>query len=265
MTNEEIAIRIQAGEQALMNELWKQNKGFFYLNASSLYTRQRERCDASGVEFDDLLQTCYFALCDAVQAFQPDTGYKLMTYLTFPLKDHFRALLGIRTTKRDAINESKSLDEPIGEDDSDTTRIDMLADPDSGEPFEAVVDDIFQSESRDALEKSISKLPERRAAVVRSRYFEDKTLEQVAAEMNVSRQMIQHLECEALQEMSRDRYLQAFHDEILSRWAYKGTGFRAFKEDWCSSVERAVIKADTLTEQRRANILNTIKKRGCRK
>jgi len=262
MTNEELAIRIQAGENGLMGKLWEQNKGLFYLKANSLYTRQRERCDTSGVEFDDLLQTCYFALCDAVTAFELDTGYKLMSYIKFPLKKHFRALLGIRSSKRDALNESNSLDEPIGEDDSNTTRIDMLADPDSGEPYEAVVGGIYQKELRDPLEKSISKLPERRAAVVRSRYFDGKTFEEVAVEMNVSNQMIQHMEWEAFQKMRQDRNLQAFHDEVLSRWAYKGTGFAAFKEDWCSSVERAVIKAETLTEQRRANILNAINKGG---
>lgn len=253
MTNEELAVRIQAGEQNLMGELWEQNIGLFYLKANSLYTRLRERCDASGVEFDDLLQTCYFALCDAVQAYKADGEYNVMSYIKFPLKNHFRSLLGIRTSKRDALNESNSLDEPIG-DDGDTTRLEMLTDPNSGEPYEAVVDNVFQSELRDTLEKSISKLSERRAAVVHSRYFEGKTFEEVAVEMNVSGQMIQHLERESFYKMRRDRDLQVFHDEVLSRWAYKGTGFRAFKENGISSVERAVIEAEEVTEGRRENM-----------
>ena len=267
MTNEELAIKIQAGEQNLIAELWEQNKGLFYLHANKLYIKYRERCDSAGVEFDDIVQTGYFALCDAVQAFQADGEYKFTSYIPFHLLNHFYALLGIKWHKkkwivRDMLNQASSLDESIGDDDSNITRMDTVEDPESGKAFEAVIDDVFQSELRETFEKLISKLPEYYAATIRGRYFEGKKQGDIAAQMGVSHTAVNAYEREALRKLKKEPELQAYHDEILLRYAYKGTGFASFREHWASSVERAVIEAETRTNQRRENILKALRKGG---
>jgi DNA-directed RNA polymerase specialized sigma subunit len=120
MTNEELAQRIQAGEHNLMAALWEQNTGIITLSALSLYNQYRERCASAGVELDDIIQISYFALCDAVQAYKPDRGYKLTSYYRYPLKNHFMALIGVRKSKRDALNQGDSLNRPITGDDDIT-------------------------------------------------------------------------------------------------------------------------------------------------
>ena len=76
MTNEELAILVQQGNNDLMGELWEQNTGIFYMKAYGLYTRYADRCKMAGVELDGIIQCCYFALCDAVVAFKADGEYK---------------------------------------------------------------------------------------------------------------------------------------------------------------------------------------------
>jgi RNA polymerase sigma factor (sigma-70 family) len=250
MTNEEFAIRIKSGEHGLMGELWEQNTGIFKLKAFRLYDQYRDRCASSGVELDDIVQISYFALCDAVTAFPIDGEYKLLSYIKYPLLNRFHSLVGIRSSKRDPLDQCGSLNETIG-DDENAERIDFLADPNSDAPFEAALDNLFQSELHDALETEISKLPDNRAAAIRGRYFENKSQGEIAAEMRVSNTYVQHLEREGLRKLRRVTYLQAFHDELLAELAYKHRGLKTFRETGESSVEIAVIRAEYLTDQKR--------------
>jgi RNA polymerase sigma factor (sigma-70 family) len=251
MTNEELALKIQQGETALLGDLWEQNRQFAYWKSNRLYAQCYDRCQSSGVELDDIVQSCFLALCDAVAAFNPDDGFKLLTYTNFPLLTHVRALLGIKTKRRDALNESFSLDKPLDDEDGDTTHLDLLADPNSGEAFTEAEDAIFNAELRAEFETSLDRLDDRQAAVVRKRYFDDVAQGVIAAEMGVSQQLIHQLEIKALRKLRGFKSLQQFHDEVLENLAYKRTGLKSFRETGYSSVEWAVEIADELTENRR--------------
>lgn len=48
MTNEEIALQIQAGNTALYADLWEQNQRFIYKCANSFYNRNAQRCARFG-------------------------------------------------------------------------------------------------------------------------------------------------------------------------------------------------------------------------
>ena len=163
--------------------------------------------------------------------------------------NHLRAVLGIRTSKRDPLNQCSSLNETVA-DEADAERLDLLADPKSTEPFTAVIEDSFQLALRTALEKSISKLPANRADIVRKRYFEGKGQHEVASELNVSSTRIQQLERDALKKLKNEDELQYFRNEILASLAYKHTGARAFKERGMSSVEYAVLTCEEIFRQR---------------
>ena len=105
MTNEELAVIIKQGNTQLMERLYLQNKGVIYQYAYWYYTKYRTRCDSSGIVMDDLIQEGYFALCDAVQAYKPESGYKFLTFIKYPIQNRFNALVGYRV--------KKDLQEPI--------------------------------------------------------------------------------------------------------------------------------------------------------
>jgi RNA polymerase sigma factor (sigma-70 family) len=251
MSNEEMAQRAQNGEKGLILALWEQNIKFFRAKSYGMFMHNRGLCASSGVELDDIFQSCFFALLDAVRAYKAATGHKLLTYARFPLMNRFRALVGLRTTRRNPLDRAGSLDAPAGDDESDATVLDLVADPESAAPFEAADDELCRPELRAALNAAIGRLPGDRAATIRWRYFEGRSAADIAAELGVEPMRVYGIEQNALRDLRRERSLLAFREELLAGMAYNHIGLRRFKETWESSVERAVIRADELTERER--------------
>jgi RNA polymerase sigma factor (sigma-70 family) len=250
MTNEELAQRIQGGDTSSLAELWAQTERFFKGKAWSLWTRYGEMCARGGVTPDDIVQQGYFALLDAIQAYDADGEYKLLTYAKFPLMTHFRKLCGIRTSKRDPLQVADDLNAPV-DDDGDTELLDLTSDPNADKAFTDAENAIFNEELRAALDKALEKLPTRGAAAVKGRYLDCKAQGDIALEMGVSQSYVHSLEQNALKRLRAERDLRAFHDEVLTHYAMKFTGFKAWKESGMSSTERAAIKAEELTDKRR--------------
>lgn len=243
MTNEEMAIRIKAGESDLIEALWEQNKRLIHWKANGLFIKYRERCIKAGVEYDDIMQVAFLALCNAIRDFDPSTGYKLMTYLNFPLRNGFSTLIGIRNRGRNPLNDYVSLNIVIGEEGT-TELVELQLDPESETPFEAVLEDLYNIELRNALENSLSKLPPKQAIAIRGRYFDGKTQKDIAAETGITHQNVHNLQRDGFTRLRRDRKLKEYCDDILSNYAYKRTGYNSFRNNMASSVEMAVIKAD---------------------
>lgn len=83
MTNEQLVVRIQAGEDTADNmlALWKQNSGFINMVAAkfSVYT-----------EIEDLRQEGYIGLCEAVRHYNIESGVPFINYATFWIKQVMR-------------------------------------------------------------------------------------------------------------------------------------------------------------------------------
>ena len=62
MSNEELAIAIQQGDQGRTLELWEQVNGLVKRKAMQIMTALKLSGNPRGVEFDDLYQTGYLAL-----------------------------------------------------------------------------------------------------------------------------------------------------------------------------------------------------------
>ena len=79
MTNEQLVVRIQAGEGTAENmlQLWQQTKAYIYKVAKRY---------SGYAEMDDLMQEGYLGLNAAVEHYKPDQGTKFISYLTFWLK-----------------------------------------------------------------------------------------------------------------------------------------------------------------------------------
>ena len=68
LSNEELAMRIAAGEKNLTLQLWQQIENFVKAQAIKYYVC----CDIDGTasfEVDDLIQEAYFALIQAIEYF----------------------------------------------------------------------------------------------------------------------------------------------------------------------------------------------------
>ena len=250
LSNELLAERIKAGDAALLGQLWEQNIGLITKLSQSFYIRYSGHCAAAGVMIDDVQQCAFFALSDAVTAFDADRGYKLTAYLKHPLQKHFRALVGLQTSKRDPLNACVSLDEPFS-DELDITRADTISDPAAVGAFDSLIDSIHNTELRQCLDECMATLPPEQSETLTARYYHEKTLDIIADEKGKSGEAIRQTERKALQNMKRgDNFarLKHFRDYIISRHV-RFSGFSAFRDSGTSCVEWAVLRLAELEEK----------------
>ena len=133
MTNEELAQRIKAGEKDLLGQLWEQTERLLrYLIERELRVSDKEeRAEAAGVTREDLYQEGYFALLQAVEAYDPETGFTFSAFLKYPIKSAVNKAIGIRTAagRNDPAAGAVSLDAPVsGEDGEDDALVEALKD-----------------------------------------------------------------------------------------------------------------------------------------
>ncbi len=81
-SNEQLALRIQAGENEAENmfQLWKQNKGYI-ANVARKFSKY--------AEMEELEQEGYIALCNAVQGYKHEQGMSFINYAAFYMHRQF--------------------------------------------------------------------------------------------------------------------------------------------------------------------------------
>ena len=71
MSNEELVAEIQAGATERRGELWEQIDGLVKQQANKVVSALDRKGNPCGVEFEDLYQTGYIALTEAVKTYKP--------------------------------------------------------------------------------------------------------------------------------------------------------------------------------------------------
>lgn len=247
MTNEELATAVQAG-RAGYGELWEQVSRFIRQQAFRWFTLYGGLCARAGVEPDDLIQCGFLALQDAVQAFEPERGYTFLAYMKYPLQNRFREACGIRTSKRDPLLSCDSLDRPAGEE-GETTLGDLQPCQSAAMDMQAVIEQEYQAQLRNALSAALDTLEPTQRETIRRRFWNRDTIQAIADEAGIPRERVRQTEAAALRNLRRRHcrnLLEPFVEEIRSGYAYHGTGWTAWNSTGASSVERAAEKMDSL-------------------
>lgn len=167
MTNEELAKAARQGNQGALPQLWEATRALLFALAWKFYTRQgKDRCAQRGVTLEDLQQEAFFALCDAVGAFDEGKGYQFTTYLSRATENRFRACMGIRG-KKDPLNAADRLERPVPWDEEGLEEGDLLPDPAAQEALEAVDDAAQQEQLQAVLGEALEALPAPQGDVLR--------------------------------------------------------------------------------------------------
>lgn len=126
----------------------------------------------------------------------------------------------------------------------DLTYGDSIADP--VEMADMVIENLYQNECGQILWRHLEALGGMNAVVLIERFFENKTLQAIADKHNLTRQRIEQIEKRALRLLHKQDELRALIDSDFDydSQARKYTGFRAWKENMESSVERVVRKKE---------------------
>lgn len=238
MTNDELAERVQAGDNELLPLLWEHISKLVRLKINEYIASKADTCQHAGVTFDDLFSEGYIAFTEAISAYKPQQGYKFTSYINYPLLNRCNEALGLRTAsgKHSLLNHAVSLDMPIG--DEDSAELEDIV-PDDQDNFLEADERIYNEGLHEELEKCLKELPEDEEKVIRLRYYNNATYEAIGHEIGSSRCNVRQAEQKAMRTLRRGksmRRLKAYRDDIISTHAYKSS-FERWKNSGYSSTE----------------------------
>lgn len=242
MENERLALLSQQGGHQALGELWEGLRPLLFSLTWKFYTRQgKERCSSHGVTLEDLQQESFFALCDAVQAYKPEKGYQLTTYLHYATENRFKACMGIQG-KADALNHADRLERPIPGDEEQREQGHTIPD-EKAEAALLAVDDTAQREHfHNVLEQALGELSVVQEAVLRHRFTQRHTRTETAQALHITPQEVRREESKALQLLRGKPAVLHLREEALETAAYHGTGWFAWYFEQGSVEERIVEK-----------------------
>lgn len=263
MTNEEIAVAIQNGETGLYPVLWNQVYRWVEIRAEryALWLQEYGR-RIDPVDFkDDLIQSAYFAVVEAVGRFDPETGYKFLTYLEYPMRTAFRKTSGIRSSRRDALDMALYLDAPCGDDGEGDTFEDITADPCAITSLETAEESIWRNQLHDTLESALDALPIDQSRVLRMRYYEERTCASIAEDLGYTAAGVLDKEQRALKKLYDARFFNGLNEYVEKNTNYyQKVGLTQFKHTGLSTVETIVLRREKLAEKWLKKKLQEIRK-----
>lgn len=247
MTNEEYAMRIQAGERELIPQLWNQIERFVCWKANRVIN---EAALFGGVEFMDLYQSGFLAMCDAVERFKPENGL-FITLFNLCLKTAFAEACGYRTEtqKRDPLHTAARLEVPLdGGDANSDTMLDMVPDP--SDAYQDADQKIWCEQLHDELETALNSLPAKQGQVLRRRFYDDLSVRECGEAMGCGAAEARKLERKARYTLRWGKASDRLRCFLELRTNYfDNVGPAAFIRTHESGVERQVFRRDELSHR----------------
>ena len=220
----------KTGDSVALLELWEAVKRFVEVKAKDCAAR-------SSVPLDDLRQEGFFAVVDAVAHYDSEReGGSFLALLSFTLRKQFASAMGVRSSKRDALQYSDSIDAPAFPDGDNTdgpTIGDGIPDSRATLALFSVEYSDFMIYCRGMIEAALNTLTERQADLMRCRYLCGQSLEDAAFLCGFSgKQAASEAEHRALTHIERGKYSRELR-ECLSTFGDFHTLFDASqRETW---------------------------------
>lgn len=210
MTNEELTMRIKAGEAGLMDELWSQVNRFVYKQAYKFIRTYSDRCRQLGLELEDLEQEGFLAVYEAVEGFDPEREVTFLTYAGYHIKHRFFSVakMNYANWQNNAVRQASSLDEQAYTDNAELAVVDTLA---SDEDVEAsVVDKVYIESFRRDLAGAVAGLNESWREVLYAIYIRELKPVNFAREQGVTRVVVNRKHRRALETLRANEAIRAY-------------------------------------------------------
>lgn len=240
MTNEELAAAVQAGERDRLLELWEGVRRFAFQQAHRWYAAYQ---GGRGVALDDLEQTAFLALLDALEGYNAEAGAFIGWY-AMRLKAAYSDAYGVRTRRdrEDPLQNCASLDAPVGGDAEDLTLGDTIGEPDAA--LEGIDSEIWRDQLHAALVEAMCALPRNEQAVIHGKYFHGRALRDLGPDaVNAEKRAMNRL-----RRPETLRSLEQFIDDRTPFYAPAGIG--VFQRTGSSVVELAVFQREDMRRRR---------------
>lgn len=240
MSNEELIINSENAPE-LYNKLYMRNLKLIHKLCNSFYNRYELRAKQCGLEYDDLVQECYFAIPEAVKGYKKNgIGMKFVTFLRYPILNRLKGLFSLRTIsgQKEPLNTSCSLNEPLPYDE-ELTLLDTVPDNNINIENDIVEQEFFKG----VFPAAQATLNDVQYDVIRRHYKDNETLAQIAEAHNCSVNTARAYKMKAIRALRRDRrFTDYFKDAVYS--SVSRSGLKYFVNNGMSCVEWAVMKID---------------------
>lgn len=177
MTNEQLAILIQQGNNKLLPLLWENTGCLIYKKCGQYWRAYSDKFKRHGYDLSDLKQEGFIIFLQALKYYNSGKGYKFNTYLNYAAKNVFSRII----SNNDALSQvnTLSMEQPIDEDkDGDLFLSDIIADIGTEGKFDEVERRMLYL----PLHQIIDGLPEAERRAITAYYLEDKTYQEIAQE-----------------------------------------------------------------------------------
>ena len=183
-TNEELVGMIKSGERERLTQLWDQVQAFVRSEAARWVRAWKQ--NRPDLEFDDLYQCGYIALCGAVETYKTDQGMSFIGWLAFYLKTAFAQEIGCRTSRQQRERQTLvlSLDAPVSADTEEITLGDAVADPE--DQYADVEMDLYHEQLKAIMGEAVSRLPPNEREAIRLRYYDELTIADAGQAIGIS-------------------------------------------------------------------------------
>lgn len=274
-TNAALAALAAAGNSFALGQLWEINKGLLHRWFWQWYSKNKAVADEHGITLEDFDQEGFFAVQAAAKAYDPEKG-SFATLLGYYVQSQInKAVCGehsrLVTTEdgkqvrlsANPLNECSSLDVRLDEaDEGSSTKGETIEDPAATQAFQQAEDGVYTEELHTALETAVTQhLTEREAAVLRSRYYDEKSLRAVGVELGVQAERVRQIEVKAIRKMKGLSSLQRWHDDVITTRAWRGTGWNAWNR-YGSVQERTVEYWDEQVKKYEEHVRELVEKYG---
>lgn len=146
--------------------------------------------------------------------------------------------------KKDAeMGKVRSLSEPIGGEDGDLTLGDAV--PSADDPEGATMQELDAENMKQDLWIAVDELPGKLPSVIRCRFLEGRTLQEVGQLIGVNKEAVRRQQEKALRELrwsSRGRKYRRYYEEYIAASSVRHVGVASFQRIWTSSTEREAIR-----------------------
>ena len=189
----EIVREIQNGREDLFLTLWERVRRFAarYANAWSRRSKELAGEGCSGDEYEDLMQSAFIALYDAVPRYDPTRGSFLTLYKWF-LKRAFRRYSGrpLNGSAKDPAFTAQSLDKPANAEDEDGELVIDTIPETSASAGDTAKQRIFDNGLRDRVAALLARLPDDASNRLRRVYYDGDPVAQIAKDAGLTEKQL---------------------------------------------------------------------------
>ena len=219
MTNEELVTQIQAGHKHYYNELWQNVQKLMYKILHKKLSRLKL---PNYISLEDIQQELYFALCNAVQAYNATKPYKFTSYLDYHIMNAIRSILPNKPLQEISYNQTKGEDENI-------ELIEFVVDDTAAESLNKIELTDIQTQTRQA----VAELPYNERIAITLYYFKNINYTKLAEIIKTSPYKAKRTIDRGLHILKQNNALRAIYDEFEQHYEHTEKIYR----HWLKSME----------------------------